>query len=162
MKEIILTKGQVALVDDDDYEWLSQIKWCAHKDKNTFYGQAQRKIGNKRAHLSMHREILKRHLGKNFKENLLTDHIDHNGLNNQKSNLRQVTNRENQMNKRDEPFVQSIYFGVHVMDERYKSKKYRARVHLNGKKYHLGCFEDELKAAIVCMQFLHGPNYLYE
>lgn len=83
MKKIELSQGKFALVDDEDFEWLSQYKWYFHK------GYARRsyrfaKTGKQRG-VFMHRDILK--LSKKYH----TDHIDGNGLNNQRSNLRACT-----------------------------------------------------------------------
>ena len=75
MKEIKLTQGKVALVDDEDFEYLNQFKWQAKYSKgHTFYAYrtSQQINGSKRVSVAMHREILK--LG-SFKENpILVDH----------------------------------------------------------------------------------------
>ena len=94
-----------------------------------------------------------------LKEKLQVDHIDHNGLNNQKSNLRIVTNRENQMNRVDKHLCSSIYPGV-VFCKR--EKKYRVSVRFNEKDKFLGYFYDEIQAAIAYMQAVYGPEWLYE
>ncbi len=88
-KEIPLTQGLVAIVDDADYEYLSQFKWCARKAGNTYYAVRQE---NKRF-ICMHIQIIGRRPG------LEIDHIDGNGLNNRRSNLRFVTLRQNQQNR---------------------------------------------------------------
>ena len=92
MKEIKLTQGQVALVDDEDFERLNRFKWCAlKKNKDIFY--AVTNIGGRINHksITMHQFIT----GRNG-----TDHIDHNGCNNQKHNLRKCNQSENNMNSR--------------------------------------------------------------
>ena len=96
MKEILLTQGLVTIVDNDDYERLSKFKWYAAKSRQTYYA-----VRNKRIHdgyggqrqIKMHREILGNDIGL-----LQCDHVDGNGLNNQKSNLRVVTPRQNCQN----------------------------------------------------------------
>lgn len=92
MKTIELTQGRVALVDDDDFEYLNQWKWQYHRG----YACRSQRIGDrkigKRKYFWMHREILK------TPDGLFTDHIDRNGLNNQKSNLRVCTKSQNRMN----------------------------------------------------------------
>lgn len=96
MKEIVLTQGKVALVDDDNYHELSKFKWYAKRHRRTFYAVRNIRIypgyGGQRC-LWMHRVILG-----DIKPPLQTDHIDGDGLNNQRSNLRIVTNRENMQN----------------------------------------------------------------
>jgi hypothetical protein len=93
MKEISLTQGQVALVDDEDYDYLMQWKWHFYKGTHSHYAVCSlpRKNG-KRTGFRMHRLIM------NTPPDLVVDHIDHNGLNNQKSNLRNCTKCQNQAN----------------------------------------------------------------
>ena len=85
MKEIMLNHGQVALVDDADFDWLDQYRWYAKKDGKTYY--AYRKEKNKR--ISMHRQIMNTPVG------MQVDHQDWNGLNNQRANLRNCTANDN-------------------------------------------------------------------
>jgi hypothetical protein len=134
MKEIKLTQGKVALVDDEDYEYLNQFKWYAHKKPCTFY--AERSVGNRknRTLVRMHRVIMNTH------DNMQVDHIDHNGLNNQKCNLRNCTASQNRMNKR--PFGKSIYKGVG-----FNEGLIQARIRINNKQIHLGYFKSEELAA---------------
>lgn len=94
MKEIKLTQGKVVLVDDEDYEYLNQFKWYALKNHRTYY--AQRVIQNNyiKRTLKMHRVIMDTPCG------LEVDHIDGDGLNNQKCNLRNCTFAENRKNRK--------------------------------------------------------------
>jgi hypothetical protein len=89
MKEIKIKKGIVTQVDDEDFEYLNQFQWFNH------YGYVVRmeKINGKNKTIRMHREIMK------TPDSLVVDHIDHNTLNNQKSNLRNCSSRENVMNR---------------------------------------------------------------
>ena len=135
MKEIQLTQGQVALVDDEDFEALSQSKWWANKDRNTFYAYRWIKVDGKGIAQSMHNAILN---GKGI------DHIDKNGLNNQKSNLRFCTISENAMNQRKQRNTSSIYKGV-CIDKPYG--KWRSHIRINGKAIDLGSFTSEVEAA---------------
>jgi len=91
IKQITLTQGKVALVDDDEYEYLAQWKWCAQKSGNRFYAKRHDKDDNKVIVL-MHVSLLGSKLG------LEIDHINGNGLDNQRNNLRHVTHRQNQQN----------------------------------------------------------------
>ena len=139
MKEIKLTQGKFAQVDDSDFEYLNQFKWQAAKDKNTFY--AVRTIGQKKGEtkrrISLHRIIM------NTPERLEVDHIDHNGLNCQKSNLRNCTHLENGKN------LMRIngackFKGVHIN----RCKYITAHIRVNNKSLHLGTFKNEHDAAI--------------
>ena len=95
MKTIQLTQGQFALVDDEDYDFLMQWKWQAHKDKSTYYATRVEYGKNIKKGIKMHRVIM------NTPRNMETDHKDRNGLNNQKYNLRICTRGQNQTNKRN-------------------------------------------------------------
>src|SRR6185369_4370410 len=94
MKEIQLTQGKVALVDDEDYEGLSAFTWHAYCNQNGgWYARSSslsRKNGGK--HLWMHRLILNCPNGKQV------DHKDGDGLNNQRYNLREATQAQNMYN----------------------------------------------------------------
>lgn len=136
-KQIKLTQNKVALVDDEDYEWLNQFKWYACKYGVQYY--ALRKYPRKQKILYMHREILK--LTPN--DGKLSDHINHNGLDNRRNNLRIVTRIENQWNRRSFK-GESKYRGV----SKYKrSNKWRARLTRLDKEYYLGYFDNEIYAA---------------
>ncbi len=85
--EIALTQGKVALVDPEDYEWLSKFKWYAHKESNTLF-YAVRKENT----IRMHRVIIRACKGQEV------DHINGNALDNRKSNLRIATHSQNMAN----------------------------------------------------------------
>lgn len=102
MREIPLTKGKVAMVDDSDYEFLNQWKWYANEIKGIWYafrGVRLPKTGfrqyGKVVQVAMHRQLI----GTNGRWDII-DHKDGNGLNNQKSNLRICTNSENLRNSK--------------------------------------------------------------
>ena len=133
MKIIPLTQGHVALVDDNDYPLLSQHKWCAAKGHNTFYAVRSPK-GSKKLE-KMHIVLM------GYPTGLMVDHRDHNGLNNQKNNLRLATNSQNQANANGWKRV-SKFRGVHK-----DRNKWRARIENNGVKYNLGSFNNREDAA---------------
>jgi hypothetical protein len=88
--------------------------------------------------LSMHRMVV------NAPKGLFVDHINHNGLDNRKANLRICTNLQNLRNKRPKTGCTSEYKGVHWCKGR---NKFRANIYLNKKAIHLGYFHDEIAAA---------------
>ncbi len=148
MKEIHLTQGKVALVDDEDYELLNKYKWCAKKDRNIFYTtrgitiQSQNKAKNikqKTKIIRMHRLIMK---GK-LKSNKEIDHINGNSLDNRRCNLRIVTRSQNNMNQKKTRGT-SKYKGV---SWHKNNKKWRSQIRLNGKQMYLGLFDNEAEAA---------------
>jgi len=141
MKEIILTQGKVALVDDEDYEYLVQWKWYAAKMGNSFYAQRSdyNSLRKQSVITYMHRVILK---VADFK--IEVDHKDHNGLNNQKENIRAVTKKQNSFNKKSYKNSTSKYVGV---SWNRQSNKWQAQVRENGKIKYLGRFINEDDAA---------------
>lgn len=90
MKEIPLTKGLVAIVDDDDYERVCVFSWYAMPRKYTAYAarSGPRDEQGHREYIPMHRFIL----GIRPEDGGVVDHINRNGLDNRRSNLR-VTNK---------------------------------------------------------------------
>ena len=144
MKEIVPTQGQVALVDDEDFERLNQYKWTAVKSKAGWYAQRKLKTKNKNGYLikiKMHRSILG--LGTLEENKILVDHIDHNGLNNQKSNLRLATSLQNGANCRNRTDGVSKYKGV-----TYRGNTWVARIGVNNQRIYLGSYRTEKEAAI--------------
>lgn len=129
-------KNQVVIVDDEDYEYLNQFKWYL-----SYYGYAVRNTkmenGNKKS-IKMHREILK------VQSNEFIDHINHNRLDNRKSNLRIATKSQNAANSKKRK-SSSKFKGVSWIQI---LGKWRARIRVNGKSYHLGVFNNEIDAAI--------------
>ena len=127
MREIPITKGMVAIVDDEDYEYLSKWKW--------YYscGYAKRKIwknGIARS-MSMHRDILKP------TRELHIDHINHNGLDNRKNNLRLCTQSQNMGNSIMRSDNTSGKRGVIWNKGRHK---WMAQINCGGKHFYLGLF----------------------
>ena len=139
MKTINLSQGQSALVDDEDYEYLNQWKWCASNTPCGFYA-LRKTLGPHKfcKNVMMHRAIL------NPPKNMQIDHIDHNGLNNQKSNLRicnAIQNAANRNCKRG-----NRYHGVRIEHRTYGTY-IKANIKMNGKLIHLGMFKTEESAA---------------
>jgi hypothetical protein len=139
MQEIKLTQGKLAIVDDDDFERLNAYKWHAVKACNTFYAErnASKKNGRTGKTILMHREIIA-----TTSPILVTDHIDGDGLNNQKSNLRVVSRRQNCQNRINKPGT-SKYPGVDWISGK---KRWRARIEIDGTRKALGTFSVEENA----------------
>lgn len=134
MKEIPLTKGKVALVDDADYDALAKFKWYAHESHNdTWY--AMRTDGTKA--LRMHRFILGASAGQDV------DHADFNGLNNTRANLRLCTRAQNSAHARRPD--QKNFRGV--SPSRFQPNPWRASIRVNTKSLSLGHFKTAEEAA---------------
>ena len=139
-KRIPITQGQYAIVDDEDYEWLNQWKWQARKYRDTFYVRRQQwlKAEKKNTVILMHRQILKAKKGEDV------DHIDHNPLDNRKTNIRICTRSQNMANRGSTKNASSKYKGVFWSKN---CKKWIAQIQHNYKRMHLGCFCQEIEAA---------------
>lgn len=141
MREIQLTQGQVALVDDKDFEELSRHRWQAKWNpcSKTFY--AKRTIylpDGRRTTVWMHREILGL-----TDPGVEVDHRDHDGLNNRRENLRACTEWQNQQNRRKGAACSSRFKGVYWFK---RTGKWRAQIK-SGKVIHVGYFASEEDAA---------------
>lgn len=139
MKEIKLSQGKIALVDDEDYEYLNQWKWYAYKDSKSYYAKRTNYSQGVSKHIKMHRAIL----GVTNPE-VFTDHIDHDGLNNQRHNIRIASRAQNNSNTSSCRNSTSKYLGVFWFKQ---TKKWRAQIRKNGVSNHLGLFNTETEAA---------------
>lgn len=135
MREIILTRGHYAQVDDEDFEWLSQFKWyCGN-------GYAMRgvvdPVTKKQRTIYMHHEIMKPSPGYEV------DHVNGRGTDNQRENLRIALHQQNGANKRPQK------------GKRFKGlcwnkqlAKWQAHIGVNGKVLYLGLYTSEREAAL--------------
>jgi hypothetical protein len=147
-KEIKLTQGLVAIVDDDMYEGLSAYKWHVSKSGATYYAvrhilPASAGLGK----MKMHHQVI----GKP-ENGLVVDHIDGNGLNNTKENLRFVTVRENQQNQKLTTLKKhSKYPGVSLFSIK-EWTRWVAGAKINGKRKTIGYFDTEEEAYAAYLQ----------
>ena len=141
-RKIGLTKGEYAIVDAADYEELSKYKWHVAGNGKMLYAQRMARSkcpGQRQYKVKMHRQIM------NVPEGLFVDHINHNGLDNRRSNLRIVTKMQNNWNKRKlKTGCSSKYKGVSFFK---RSGKWQARIVHNGKNIFIGQYDDEESAA---------------
>lgn len=136
-KEIPLTQGYVAIVDDEDYELVSKYKWCLSGGK---YKRAVTSIksNGKNILVYMHRLIM------NPPEGYVVDHINGDGLDNRRNNLRIATHRQNIINSKAR-IGTSKFKGV-FWDK--SSNSWRARIRNSYKWIDLGHYDNEIEAAI--------------
>lgn len=127
-KLIPLTKGKFAKVDNEDFDKLKDINWC--------YGDGGKYVFNRNLG-KLHRYLMKAPKGK------VVDHINHDTLDNRRSNLRLCSKSQNAMNTKKINNCTSIFKGVY-----YNSRvsKYISRIKKNGKDISLGYFDDEISA----------------
>jgi hypothetical protein len=143
MKEIKLTQGKVALVDDDDFERLNQFKWHASKEGNNFYAKRTPCVNKIKKVIIMHREIINALPGEDV------DHKDGNSLNNLRENLRLCNQAENVRNSKIRKDNISGYRGVSLFTKR---NKFQAIIHFKKKSFWLGYFSSPIDAAIAYNQ----------
>lgn len=133
MKEIELTKGYKTIVDDEDYELITQWKW------SYFKGYARRTgtlLNGKRKSILLHRLII------NAKSGEQVDHKNRNKLDNRKENLRIATASQNAINRLNIINKSRKYRGIY-----FRNNSYKAAVSVNKKTYNIGSFNLEMEAA---------------
>lgn len=136
--EIPLTRGKTAICDAKDYDLVSGVCWCAMKSDNIYYAVSS-KVGKLNRYSMMHRYILGLTDSK-----IEIDHIDRDGLNNRRSNLRTCSRTENMRNRGITKNNTSGYKGVNWNKQ---NKKWCSRIKVNYKEIYLGNFDSKLEAA---------------
>lgn len=137
MKEIKLTQGKVALVDDEDFDRVNQFEWFVGNGSKTHASRALLNSGPKRER-QMHRFIM------NAPPGMCVDHIDGNGFNNCRSNLRVCTQSQNNKNRRIQKHS-SPYKGVCWHK---KNRKWVSCIRVETKRIYLGSFHNAILAAV--------------
>ena len=132
LRRIALTKGKFATVDAADYEWLKGFTWHAKCCRGRYYAATM--VNGKS--IAMHRMIMNPPPGK------VTDHIDGDGLNNPRFNLRNCTPEQNRHNTRPLRKKSSQYIGVYRRGDKWFFKVTRKREYFYG-----GPFDTEIEAA---------------
>lgn len=142
MKKIPLSRGMFAIVDDDDFDSLSKHKWCAHRGGGTWYATRNIVTGSRTTRdrkwkmIMMHREILGE-----LCVNRTVDHVNGDGLDNRRSNIRVASRAENMRNIKPRKHS-SVYKGVGIHNGRWRS-----RIMIDGKTVYVGIFDSEIDAA---------------
>ena len=143
MNELKLTRNQVALVDDGDFDEIRKYKWRAIKRRYGGYAaisQIYNPHTQKLQTIYMHRQIMSCPQGMDI------DHIDHNTLNNQRNNLRICTRSQNMANGLSRKNSSSQYKGVYYCKQ---TKRWAANLTHEGKVVWLGRHKTEIEAAKV-------------
>jgi hypothetical protein len=133
MQLIPLTKGKFAIVDDEDYPALACQKWTAHNG-----GYAYR-MNADRSGVLMHRLIT------NAPAGMDVDHINGDGFDNRRANLRVGTHAENMRNQRIGKAGHPLFKGIHFEKQR---QVWQAHITINYKHRYLGSFETAEQAAV--------------
>lgn len=139
MKEIPLTQNKVAIVDDSDYAELVKYKWRAQRNEQKWYAvrYTRNLLGLPRVSW-MHRQIV------NTPSGAETDHINGDGLDNRRCNLRVCSKSQNLINAGPQRNNTSGYKGVHF----HKQKGlWYAQIRANRIKFQSRYFESKDDAA---------------
>jgi len=141
VKQIELTQSKVALVDDCDYDYLSRWRWYVLLSGGIHYAARTALVAEGHpVTRRMHREIL------GFHGSIPPlDHIDGDGLNNRRANLRVCTIQQNSFNRRQYLKTRSGYKGVYWNN---LIRKWVAGITHNGKQLYLGSYGDKHTAAL--------------
>jgi hypothetical protein len=137
MKSISLTQGFVALVSDEDFDLLSQFKWHVIDHSGKYYGKG--KVNGKT--IRLHRFILGAKSGEEV------DHVDGNGLNNTRQNLRLANRSQNSANSKKKRTNTTGFKGIIYCHDKYRRKQWRAKIKINSIPIYLGHFETPEEAA---------------
>ncbi len=136
-RRIPLTKGKFAIVDPEDYNRLNKFKWRISSARLTYYAQRAQKVNGKWTSVMMHRQVI------DVPDDMVVDHINHNGLDNRKANLRPATPAQNCWNTRFKKGA-GRFRGV-VWNK--KRKKWRVQISRGNKNIYTRFFDDEIEAA---------------
>lgn len=141
-KEIGLTKGFVALVDDEDFEYLSQFKW---RYNNGYAARAgYDKVRKKQLYIGMHQVVLERKLGRKLIKGEIPEHKNRNRSDNTRDNVRLATQSKNLANISKYPAKSSRFKGVYRHNG---TGKWQAQIMFNRKLIYIGLFDNEELAA---------------
>jgi len=146
MKNIPLSQGKFALVDDEDFEQLNKHKWFATKNHSGIWyarRNTNRTIG-KRKIILMHRKIM------NCSSDMKIDHANHDGLDNRRCNIRICTNSQNRKNSGLQKNNSSGLIGV---SWHKRCKKWMARIQKDKRDIHIGYFNNKVEAGHMVDQF---------
>ncbi len=136
--EIPLTQNRVAKVDPADYIWLSQFRWCCKVGRDRCYAIRHIQDHGRTKRIHMHRQIM------DTADDMICDHINHDGLDNRRDNLRNCTLEQNNANRRSSPNATSPYIGVSYCRKR---EKWVAYIKHRGRSRFLGQFDQPEDAA---------------
>lgn len=136
MKQLPLSNGQFALVDDADYDELVQFKWQVSRG---YVVRSTPRVNGKQGQEKLHRRLLGLVPG----DGVLGDHRDRNKLNNQRRNLRAATVSQNVQNAGLRSDNRAGFKGV---TWRPDNGKWQAQLNIGGRNRHLGYFDDPVLA----------------
>jgi hypothetical protein len=147
-----LGKNFTVILDDEDFEYVNKYNWHITQNNNrlkkSYYAKRWEAVPGyimteKKRGVYLHQEIYKRHFGE-IPYGMIIDHKDTDSMNNQSSNLRLSTRKQNRFNSCRPVTSKSRFKGVTFIDG-----KYTVQIAKDDRKYHIGRFDDEILAAKV-------------
>jgi hypothetical protein len=140
-RRIRMQEPRYAIVDPADYERLKGYTWYVRTGTSTFYAfrHGPTHHRSKGRYIYMHQAII------HVPEKMVADHINHDGMDNRKANLRAATRGQNVRNRKK--FAKSGSSKYKGVSSKKKTGKWVARISVNNKIKYLGCFKDEIEAA---------------
>lgn len=137
MKEIALSQGKFTIIDDADYERVSQFNWYAVNNYGCWYAAKTIRVEGIRTIQRLHKFLLNPPKGQHI------DHRNGNGLDNRRANLRFSTSSQNNQNMR-KIYGKSGFKGVDIDKQK---KRWQSRITVCGKTIQLGTFNTKEEAA---------------
>jgi hypothetical protein len=145
--KILTKKGDEILVDPRDYDLVTQYSWYVVTDHNVKYAYTNiTKMDGKKSTLKMHRLIL------NPPATLSIDHINHNGLDNRRQNLRLATQQQNSLNNR--------YCNLNLGIRQLPSRRFSVRLKINKIETHIGVFDTIEEARQQYLKAVNQRNHI--
>lgn len=139
--ELITRAGQAYFIDDEDFEKIKNFSWHVIKSPYTMYVSAMKKeYGKPYTAILLHRLVMGASKG------MEVDHINGNGLDNRKINLRMCSQSQNQANRqKTSKHMSSKFKGVYWCK---RQKRWVAKIDCNSKRHYIGSFVNETDAAV--------------
>jgi len=128
-------KNSILIIDEDDWEYVKEFTWTPKSNKTSIYA-----VSNNKRRIYIHRQLIRARAGE------YVDHIDGNGLNNSKRNLRICTNTQNQYNRKN-GYGKSKYKGVMPIITKSMGIRYKSYITVSGRRISLGTYSKEIDAA---------------
>lgn len=150
---ILLSRGKEAICDIIDFDLVSGHNWCAQKGRRTFYALTNVRTNGGQASVMIHRMILNP-----SNSRVQVDHVDGNGLNNRRNNLRLCSSSGNNKNRRLNINSSSGFKGV---SWHKSTKKWQAYIKLNDKQIYLGSFAAKESAALAYNKAAKEFHHVY-
>lgn len=152
---IPLTKGAVTLVDEADVDVVARYQWQLNTHRNSRYAIASIRIDGRRRTVGLHRLIMNAVAGQSV------DHIDGDGLNNTRANLRLVSRGQNRANSIKHKLATSVFKGVYAYGKRFRAQISSRNIRPLGGPWFIGDFDtqhDAAKAYDACARILFGEH----